>query len=353
MSYLKGLADKISNSDAKVNFDLLEIDINYLVPSKNNFYGLRELDELAESIKTNGLMHNLVVRKIEDKYEIVSGHRRFYAMKQLDFKKIPCKVQALNDLDSEILLIQANSQQRELTPIEKMKGIERLTELYRQKKANGEEIPKGKIRDLVGKETGMSGTQVGRYTKVSKNLIEPLKDKLGEVNSSFEQATILSGLKEDEQRAMFNTIKDLDIKESRQEIDILIQGIKQPVESKRDKEFIREIYKEEVKHQESKNEIVNDDELEIYKELKEDPRPKIVISNEFIEFINYTQEVKLKDSYIKATPSGFSKTNYIKIKVISLEKVNELALLNNKVLMPERAYEVAPGVYLWFARRRE
>lgn len=151
MSYLKGLAEKVNSVEAKGNFRLMEIDVEKLVPSSQNFYGIREVDELAQSIKESGLMHNLVVRKLDDgKFEILSGERRYHALKQLEYKKVPCQVKEISELDGEILLIQANSKQRELSHLEKMKGVERLRELYKAKRANGEEIPKGKTRDLIG-----------------------------------------------------------------------------------------------------------------------------------------------------------------------------------------------------------
>ena len=63
---LKGIANRINKLEAENNFNLQLIDIEKLIPSTNNFYGIREIEELAGSIKESGLMHNLVVRKISD-----------------------------------------------------------------------------------------------------------------------------------------------------------------------------------------------------------------------------------------------------------------------------------------------
>ncbi|WP_207720408.1 ParB/RepB/Spo0J family partition protein [Clostridium gasigenes] len=365
MSYLEGLAERVNSIGAKENFKLLEVDIELLIPSSKNFYGIREVEDLADSIKENGLMHNLVVRKKDDgKYEILSGERRYHALKVLKYKKVPCQVKVLSDLEAEILLIQANANQRELTHVEKMQGINRLKEIYDLKRANGDKLPKGKTRDLIGKDIGLSGVQVGRYTKVSEKLIEPLKEKLQGGNITLTQATTLSSLKKEEQGYILNSIKDLDAKNSKQEVDILVEGIKQPVENKKDKEFIKEIYQDikvprktikettvvvEEDHKVEPEECCNE-----YEELKamliEDPRPKIVISNEYFESISFTQEVKLDKDYIEATATGFSRTNHIKIKVSSFKKVDEVVLLDNKTLTPNKAYEIAPGAYLWFMR---
>ncbi|MCG4722899.1 ParB N-terminal domain-containing protein, partial [Alistipes putredinis] len=83
---------------------------------------------LVEDISINGLNHNLVVRPIENGlYELISGERRYTALNKLvergedKFKKVPCKISDLNDLDSEIVLIQANAQSRELSDADKLK----------------------------------------------------------------------------------------------------------------------------------------------------------------------------------------------------------------------------------------
>ncbi|NRT90121.1 ParB/RepB/Spo0J family partition protein [Clostridium beijerinckii] len=240
-SYLKGLANKINGVENK-SFTK-ELDINSLVPSQNNFYGIREIEELAESINENGLMHNLVVRKKDDgTYEIISGERRYRALKSLGYEKIPCQVKEnLSDLDAELMLIQANAEQRELTPSEKMEGIKRLEVIYKQKRNNGEKL-QGKTRDLIGKDLGLSGVQVGRYKKVDKDLIPELKEKLDKEEITLTQAHTLSSLTKDEQEIIHEEIKDLNAKESKEEIETLVNGIKQPIESNLDKELLDEMY---------------------------------------------------------------------------------------------------------------
>ena len=135
---------KANEIEAKNNFNVQYIDIKDIERNKKNFYEIVNVDELAEDIKMNGLNHNLVVRKLDNgKYELISGERRYTALTQLVeqgneiFALVPCKVIEANDIDSEIILIQANAQTRELTEIEKLEQVKRLTELYKTKKKNG------------------------------------------------------------------------------------------------------------------------------------------------------------------------------------------------------------------------
>lgn len=350
MSYLtglKGITDRVNKIDAEKNFNLIEIDIDKLVPSTNNFYGIREIEELADSIKENGLMHNLVVRKLDNgTYEILSGERRYSALKILNYKKAPCQVKDINELDGEILLIQANSKQRELTHIEKMKGIERLKELYKLKKSNGEEVPKGKTRDIIGKDIGLSGVQVGRYMKVSEKLIDPLKDKLEEGKITLTQADILSNLKDIEQKSILNQIDNTSSKITNAEIDILVEGIKQPLTSKKDIELLKELNVNKIVDKDSK--IVD----EIKKTLEEYRTPKIIILSKYLNGDFFTKEVVFDGERFEITLSGFGKVSKITIITKDIKQVQEL-IINNKKLNPKKAYEIAPSCFIWFSYMEE
>lgn len=344
MSYISNLANRVNNIEAKDNFNLKEIDIEKLVPSQNNFYGIREIEQLAASIKESGLMHNLVVRKIDhDKYEILSGERRYRALKSLNVKKVPCQVKELNDIDSELLLIKANAEQRELTANEKMEAVKRLEELYKKKRSNGEQIPKGKLRDIIGKDIGLSGTQVGRYQKIDKKVIESLKDNLDKGDITLTQAETLSKLNAEEQKQMNERIEDIGPDKAKDEIDILIQGIKQPVERKEDKELIHEMY--EADKQEDVNESSYKDEL--LEALKIDPFPRFFIYTGGIFAMLRVSEITFQDTEeynLKVKLSGFGVPNVLNFSLKEFKKVDRFP---NK-LKPKHGYKINDDVYLWF-----
>ena len=207
--------DKSNLIDAKENFKFDYIDIDKLKVNNKNFYPIIDIETLAEDISINGLNHNLVIRPIEDGfYEIISGERRYSALKSLvdkgdnKYSKVPCKIVNLNDVDSEITLIQANAQTRELSDADKLKQIERLTELYKEK--NGEKVTN--IRKLVSKDIGLSEGQVAKYSTVSNNLIPELRTILDEGNLSISNATEFSSLSEENQKIILDIInKRVDI----------------------------------------------------------------------------------------------------------------------------------------------
>ncbi|NGU31794.1 ParB/RepB/Spo0J family partition protein [Clostridium perfringens] len=203
---------KVEEIEAKGNFKVEYIDIENIKRNEKNFYDIVDVEELAEDIKLNGLNHNLVVRKLDNgQFELISGERRYTALSKLvkegnkTFALVPCKVIEANDIDAEIILIQANAQTRELSEVEKLKQVQRLKELYKDKKAKGEKVP-GKIREIIANDLKLSPTQVGRYEKINSSLIPELKNVLEKGNLTIANASEFANLSEDNQKVILELI---------------------------------------------------------------------------------------------------------------------------------------------------
>ena len=271
---------KANELEAKNNFNVQYIDIKNIERNKKNFYEIVNVDELAEDIKMNGLNHNLVVRKLDNgKYELISGERRYTALTQLVeqgneiFALVPCKVIEANDIDSEIILIQANAQTRELTEIEKLEQVKRLTELSKTKKKNGEKVP-GKIREIIANDLKLSPTQVGRYERINKNLIPELKEILENGNLTIANASEFSSLSEDNQKVILEIINNkVEIsKEEATELKVKLKKLEQEKadELKRlENEKLVEIRKIENEKDEAlrSKKIISDEVLKLKSEL--------------------------------------------------------------------------------------
>lgn len=110
--------------------DIVMVDANAI--SANPFqprteFVQDEIDGLARSIESQGLMQPLVVRKKVDGYEIISGERRFRALKQLGRDKISCIVKAkVTDREMLELAIVENVQRENLTDIECANAYQKL-----------------------------------------------------------------------------------------------------------------------------------------------------------------------------------------------------------------------------------
>lgn len=111
--------------------DIDEIDIELIKPNPTQprtYFKKEELEELAESIKKNGLLQPILVRKKDDAYEIVAGERRWQACKIIEMKKVPVRVVEADDDRAIILALVENVQRTDLNPIEEAYGYRRMME---------------------------------------------------------------------------------------------------------------------------------------------------------------------------------------------------------------------------------
>ena len=93
-----------------------------------------KLEELADSIKKNGIIQPVAVRQSKsdkNKYEIVAGERRWLAAQRAGLHEIPVNILELNDVESLEVAIVENIQRDDLTPIEEARGYKRLSEEFK------------------------------------------------------------------------------------------------------------------------------------------------------------------------------------------------------------------------------
>ena len=98
------------------------------------FFSEEKLEELANSIKKNGIIQPIAVRlnKSENgKYEIVSGERRWLAAQRAGLHEIPVTILELSDVESLEVAIVENIQRDDLNPIEEARGYKRLNEEFK------------------------------------------------------------------------------------------------------------------------------------------------------------------------------------------------------------------------------
>jgi ParB family transcriptional regulator, chromosome partitioning protein len=106
-----------------------EVAIGQILPNRHQprqEMDTLELRELSESLKANGFIQPLLVRKAGDNYEVVAGGRRFEAAKLAGFTHVPVVVRELSDKDSLVLAIVENLQRKDLNAIEEAQAFKRL-----------------------------------------------------------------------------------------------------------------------------------------------------------------------------------------------------------------------------------
>ena len=106
-----------------------QLSIEDIFPNPNQprtHFNESELEELSESIRENGVLQPLLVRKNGAKYEIIAGERRYQASKIAGLEKVPVIIKDVDDQKMlEIALIE-NLQRSDLNPIEEAKGYRQL-----------------------------------------------------------------------------------------------------------------------------------------------------------------------------------------------------------------------------------
>lgn len=113
-----------SGSEPEASLPITSIVTNPDQPRKN--FDETQLSELSDSIKQNGVLQPILVRKKGDKYEIVAGERRYQASKLAGLKEIPAIVREIDDAEVFQLALIENLQRSDLTPIEEARGYRQL-----------------------------------------------------------------------------------------------------------------------------------------------------------------------------------------------------------------------------------
>jgi len=169
----KGLDALIPQKTAVVE----EKELNYIPVSKikPSLYQPRlkmdnkELEELKASIKEQGLIQPILVRKAGEEYEVVAGHRRFHASKSLGMKELPAIVKDLTDQETFLYALVENIQRKDLNPIEEAQAYKRFYEEFG--------LTYEAIAGMVGKDkTSVSNTL--RLLRLPPEIQDALKQDL-------------------------------------------------------------------------------------------------------------------------------------------------------------------------------
>lgn len=123
----------IFKSKEKTVGRVVALETGLLIPNRSQprvDFNENELAALADSIRENGILQPINVRKCGVNYEIVSGERRFRAAKLCGLEEVPCIVIDADDERSAVLALIENIQRRDLSYFEEALAIERLIKFY-------------------------------------------------------------------------------------------------------------------------------------------------------------------------------------------------------------------------------
>lgn len=165
--------------------------------------------ELAQNLKENGLLHNIVVLETAPKkYLLISGERRYKAAKYLGWGFIRATIKKeLSDLEVLKLLFFANSETREYSIEEKIHIIKGFTEKIKKFEESEDKEAASKFGDYVAQAFNINKRQANKLISISSDLIEPLKELLFSGIIGINDAAALSQLPESYQENAIEIIK--------------------------------------------------------------------------------------------------------------------------------------------------
>ena len=201
---------------------IVRLNINKVEPDKDQpreIFDEDELNELADSIRANGILIPLVVQKKDDYYEIVAGERRWRAAKIAGLKEVPCIVGEYTEQQKVMLQLIENVQRSDLNPIEEAKTYRRLIDDFNMKQ--------DEVADKVGKDR----TTITNSMRLL-NLTPEVQDMLMEKKLTSGHARALLGLSNEENQIKI-AYQILDEKLSVRETEKLVKSVGKPKKTKK------------------------------------------------------------------------------------------------------------------------
>lgn len=186
-----------------------EIPIGDIVPNPHQprlHFDEEKLDELADSIKTHGVLQPLVVTKLENgKFELIAGERRLQASKRAGLETVPVVLRAATGEQEKLeLAIIENIQRHDLNPIEEAKAYLRLTDEF------------GLHQDEVAKKMGKSRPVISNTMRLLTLPVEIQRAIIEHKITEGHAKALLSIENSEKQRALFEIIlkEELTVRET-------------------------------------------------------------------------------------------------------------------------------------------
>ena len=162
----------------------LEVDIDLLRPNKfqpRSQMDDARIDELSRSIRSNGVIQPIVVRKAETGYEIVAGERRWRASQRAGLLKVPVVVRDTPDDKLLAAALIENIQREDLNPMEEAVAYRRLADEF------------GLTQEQIAESVGKDRSSIANYVRLLK-LPAAIRDQIGSAVLSMGHARALLSL---------------------------------------------------------------------------------------------------------------------------------------------------------------
>lgn len=225
MSMKIDLKSKLSNPSPAAAFnmmlggnnqkDIRELEISSLIPYPDQPfrpYTDEKLLELAEDIKQNGVLSPVIVRPLEDGFQILAGHNRVNASKLAGLQTVPCIIKDFDDAMAKLVLVNSNLLQRqELLPSEKAFAYKMQLDAIKQQGKRTDLTSEQFVRKLeaaqfIAQNSDTSAIQVRRFIRLTF-LITTLLELVDKNSIPMRAGVELSYLNDDTQKRLLEYIE--------------------------------------------------------------------------------------------------------------------------------------------------
>lgn len=173
----------LSDSDTE---EVKQIPVEKIVPSPyqpRTVFDDQRIEELSQTIKTHGIIQPIIVRSMNDSYEIIAGERRWRAVKKLGLKTIPAIIKNYNEAQTASIALIENLQREGLTAIEEAVAYQKLIELH------------GLTQESLAQRLGKGQSTIANKLRLL-NLSQPIQENLMNRNITERHARALLPLQD-------------------------------------------------------------------------------------------------------------------------------------------------------------
>ena len=177
-----------------------------------------DMTDLADSIKSHGVLVPALVRPVGDGYQMVAGHRRKAASELAGAETLPCIVRDMTDDEAIIVMVDSNLQREKILPSEKAFAYKMKLDAMKRQQGTRTDLTSatplqksmGKTsREILAEQSGESHEQIRKYIRLT-SLIPELLSLVDENKIAMRPAVELSYLSPDEQAALRETMESED-----------------------------------------------------------------------------------------------------------------------------------------------
>jgi ParB family transcriptional regulator, chromosome partitioning protein len=215
----------VAGGQGQAEKTFLECDIELIHPNRyqpRSHFAPEELGQLSDSIREQGILQPILVRKAEAGYEVVAGERRLRAAKMVGLTRVPVVIKDVSDNQMLEMSIVENIQRENLNPMEEAHAYHRLIAEF------------GLTQEQAAVRVGKSRSAVANYLRL-RQLPESIKASIVEGRLSMGHARALLGTDSAaQQNAAWQAIirKELSVRQAEELVKRLRDGVQPEVEKK-------------------------------------------------------------------------------------------------------------------------